>query len=337
MNHGGSGFTFYIARRLLEMPVVLLFVIIVNFTIIHLAPGDPASVMIGDFAFTGSGGTRADAAAYLEEVKEKWGLNKPLPEQLWIYASGVARGDLGFSLAANRPVLDLILQRVPATLLLLFVAEFFAVMLGTLLGAYAASKHPSRLDAVVSGTSITLHSVPVFWSGLLLILILGVRLRVLPTSGMTSTGIVSQEMPYVLDVARHMVLPVLALVLFRAPVLQRVTRATMLEIVGEDYVRTARAKGLRERTVFGRHALRNALLPTVTLLGLSLGSALSGAVLIETVFAWPGIGRLLFDSISLRDYPLLMGVLVISSVGVVLASLITDLAYAKLDPRVVYR
>jgi peptide/nickel transport system permease protein len=321
----------YIARRIVEIPFVLLFVIIVNFTIIHLAPGDPATTLLGEFGF--SGGIPND---HLEQIRAKWGLDKSLVEQLAIYVTTVARGDLGFSIAFNRPVLQLILERVGATLLLLLIAEVLAIGLGTILGTFAARRHPSAIDTILSWTSVTLHSIPVFWSGLMLVLIFAIRLRVLPTSGMSTPSLGEDPLATAVDTARHLTLPVLALVLYLAPVFLRVTRASVLEVADEDYVRTARSKGLSENVVFSRHALPNAILPTVTVASLWLGSALSGAVLTETVFAWPGIGRLLFESISLRDYPLLMGILIVSSMGIVIMSFLTDLLYTRLDPRIVF-
>jgi peptide/nickel transport system permease protein len=213
-----------------------------------------------------------------------------------------------------------------------------AILVGTALGTVAARTYPSRLDQALSTVALAFHSVPVFWTGLMLVLLLAVRARVFPTSGMLSSSTSTTD-PFALqlpDILRHMFLPTLALVLYLTPVFLRVTRASVLEVMKEDFMATARAKGLSETAAFFGHALRNALLPTITLAGVLMGSALSGAVLTETVFAWPGVGRLLYEAIGLRDYPLIMGMLVISSFGVVLASLLTDLAYRRFDPRVTY-
>ena len=324
----------YVVRRVLQIPVVLFCVVIINFTIIHLAPGDPATVMAGEFGFQRSGGS---ATNVVDEIRERWGLNRPLYEQLAVYVGNVVRGDLGYSFAFGRPVTQRVLERVPATVLVLGVAEIIAFGLGTTLGAVAAARPDSPFDRFVSVVSIGFHSVPVFWSGLMVVLIFAVRLRVLPTSGLVTAGLPPGSPDYLGDVVRHMVLPGVALIAYLFPVFLRVTRATMMEVVNEDFVRTARSKGLSERLVFARHTLRNALLPTVTLAGLWLGSALSGAVLVETVFGWPGLGRLLFEAIGLRDYPLLMGILVVSSAAVTIASLFTDLVCARLDPRLVLR
>jgi peptide/nickel transport system permease protein len=323
----------YLVRRTLQVPVVILAIVITNFVLIHLAPGDPASVMTGEFGFTG--GKPTD---YLEQVREQWGLTKPLYEQLMIYLGHILHGDLGYSFAFNKPVSQLILERIPATLLLVLTSQVIAIVLGTTLGTISAATHPSRFDGALSSVAIALHSVPVFWTGLMLILLLAVRMRLFPTSGMMSSSISTTD-PWSLklpDILRHMFLPTLALVLYLTPVFVRVTRATMLDVIREDFMNTARAKGLSDRAAFFGHALRNALLPTITVAGVLVGSALTGAVLIETVFGWPGIGRLLYEAIGLRDYPLIMGTLVIASFGVVFASLLTDLLYRKFDPRVTY-
>jgi peptide/nickel transport system permease protein len=323
----------YLVRRVLQVPIVLLAIIITNFVLIHLAPGDPAAVMTGEFGFTG--GKPTD---YLEQVRDKWGLTKPLWEQLLIYVGNVLHGDLGYSFAFNKPVAQLIIERIPATLLLVLTSEVLAIVLGTVLGTLAARTYPSRLDQVLSTVAIGFHSVPVFWTGLMLVLALSVRVRLFPTSGMLSSATSTTD-PLTLqlpDIMRHMFLPTLALVLYLTPIFLRVTRASVLEVMKEDFMATARAKGLSENAAFFGHALRNALLPTVTLAGVLVGSALSGAVLTETVFAWPGIGRLLYEAIGLRDYPLIMGMLVMSSFGVVVASLVTDILYRRFDPRVTY-
>jgi peptide/nickel transport system permease protein len=325
--------TGYLLRRILQIPFIVLAVIIVNFSLIHLVPGDPATVMTGEFGFVG--GQPTD---FVQQVREKWGLTKPLYEQLWIYVVGVVRGDMGYSFAFNRPVLQLILERLPATLLLLLTGQGLAIILGSALGTLAAARYSSRLDGALTRMAIMLHAIPVFWTGLMLILILGAWLRLLPTSGMRSaSGVATDPIQlWVPDVLRHMILPTIALLLYLMPVFLRVTRASVLDIRNEEFLVTARAKGLRESDIFLRHALPNALLPTITVGGLLIGSALSGAVLTETVFSWPGVGRLLYEAIGLRDYPLIMGILVVASLGVVVMSLLTDVLYARFDPRVVY-
>ncbi len=327
----GSNRGRYLLRRLFQLPFVVLFIAMLNFTLIRVAPGDPASVIIGEFGFTG--GTPTD---YLKEVQAKWGLTKPLYEQLAIYLGNLLRGDLGYSYAFNKPVVQLILERLPATLLLLLVSEILALIIGTALGTLSARTYPSKFDTFLSTLAVAIHSVPVFWSALVVILVFAVYLRILPTSGMFSALSGPGTLDVVLDVARHMVLPCLVLVLYQGTLFLRVSRASVLEVMHEPFMVTARSKGVRETAIFFRHALPNAMLPVVTLAGLIFGSSLAGAVFLEAIFVWPGIGRLLYQSILLRDYPLVMGILTMSSVSVVLATLITDLLYARLDPRIAY-
>lgn len=316
----------YVLRRLAQIPAVLAFVVIVNFSLIHLAPGDAATALAGDNA----------TADYVAQLRERYGLDQSVVNQLWKYVANLVRGELGYSFSYHRPVAQLLAERVPATLLLILAGELLAIVLGTVLGAASARLYPSPADKVFSAGALALASMPIFWSGLVLILVFAVSLKgTLPAAGMHSLPRLS-GMPYVLDVLRHMVLPTIALFLYSAPTYFRLTRAAVLEAVKADFVRTARSIGLGESAVFLRHALRNALLPSVTLAGVSFGAAFSGALLTETVFSWPGIGRLMYDSILLRDYPVMMGVFVLASIFVVLGNLVADLAYAILDPRVRY-
>jgi peptide/nickel transport system permease protein len=316
---------------MLQLPLVLLFIAVLNFTLIHAAPGDPASVIIGEFGFTGGQPT-----SYLEDVKAKWGLTRPLYEQFAIYLGNLLHGDLGFSYAYNKPVVDMIFSKIPATLLLLVVSEILALLIGTLLGTISARSYPSRFDTLVSTVAVAIHSVPVFWSSLILILIFAVRMAILPTSGMFSPVGGTGTLEVTLDVIRHMALPTLALLLYQVPLFLRVSRASVLEVMNEHFIVTSRSKGLRERVILFRHALPNAMLPIVTLAGLIFGSVFAGSVFLEAVFGWPGVGRLLYEAILLRDYPLVMGILTLSSASVVVATLITDMLYVFLDPRIAY-
>lgn len=316
----------YVLRRLAQIPAVLAFVVAVNFALIHLAPGDAATALAGDNA----------TAEYVAQLRVRYGLDESVWSQLVRYVHSLIRGDFGYSFAYHRPVSQLLMERVPATLLLVGAGEVLAIVFGTLLGALSARLYPSPLDRLLSATALGLASVPIFWSGLVLILVFAVTFRgVLPAAGMYSLPRLGGS-AYLLDVLRHMVLPTIALFLYSAPTYFRLTRAAVIEAVKADFVRTARAIGLSESAVFLKHALRNALLPSVTLAGVSVGAAFSGALLTETVFSWPGIGRLMYDAMLLRDYPVMMGVFVLASVFVVLGNLVADLAYAFLDPRVRY-
>lgn len=316
----------YLARRLLQMVPAIFMVVVLNFVLIHLTPGDPASALSGDHA----------SAEHIEEVRRSYGLDRPILHQLGVYLSKLARGDLGFSFAMRRPVTDIILERIPATLLLILTSQVIAIPGGTALGTYAARHYGSPIDRVLSMAGLGFYAVPVFWSGMMLILLFGVVLLWFPTSGMVSFSAPPEGIGRMLNIAWHLVLPSLALALYTLPTYLRLTRASLLEVMREDYISTARASGFSENIIFFRYALRNALLPTVTMAGLSLGLLFAGALLTETVFGWPGTGRLMIESVRRRDYPILMGVFLITSVGVVLASLFTDLIYAALDPRVTY-
>ncbi len=316
----------YAIRRVVQIVPVMLFIAIVNFLLIHLAPGDPAAALAGEGA----------PQEFIDALRIDYGLDKPLIEQLGTYLGTLLRGDLGFSFAYRRSVVEVIVERLPATLLLVFASQIPAIVLGTLLGAYSARHYPSKIDSLVTAVSLSLYAVPIFWSGLLLILVFAVWLRWLPASGMFSLAAPSEGIGRVLDVARHMTLPATALFLYSLPTYVRLTRASVIEVMREDFVTTARAIGYSENVIFFRHALRNALLPAVTVAGLSLSFVFAGALLTETVFGWPGMGRLMYEGVLKRDYPVLMGVFLVTSALVLIVGILTDLLYAKLDPRVSY-
>ncbi|MCL4459544.1 MAG: ABC transporter permease [Chloroflexi bacterium] len=319
--------TSYILRRLLEFVPVVLMIVLINFLIIHTAPGDPAVIMAGEDA-------KLD---YIVAVRQKYGLDQPLTVQLWRYLSCLAEGDLGRSLSHDRPVAELILSRLPATILLVLSSQIGAIVVGIVLGTYAAQRYGSNVDRFLTALSSAVYSVPVFWLGLLLILLFGLRLHWVPTSGMVSIGQTYKGFAYVMDVLHHLIMPLTTLILAYWPPYYRVTRTSAIDVLHEEYVAVARSKGLSERQVFYRHVLRNAIIPTTSLAGLQLGFVVAGTVLVETVFGWPGMGTLMYNGILSRDYPILMGVYVVVSISVLLASLLTDLAYLWLDPRVSYR
>jgi peptide/nickel transport system permease protein len=317
----------YILWRLAQMIPVVLVIIVINFTLIHLAPGDPAVVLAGEYA----------SADYIQSIRDAYGLEQPLVQQLGQYIVHVIQLDLGRSYSYNRPVIEIIMSRVPATLLLVITAQVLGVVVGTTLGTFAAMRYPSRTDSVLSMVSLGSYSMPVFWLGLMMILFFAVWTRWLPTSGMFDVASEATGLAAFGDLLRHMVLPVSSLMIgWTVPTFMRLGRASVIEIAREDFIMTARAKGLDEQAVYFKHALRNALLPTVTMAGLYLGLTLTGAVLTETVFSWPGIGRLMYEAVMSRDYPLLMGIFIFSAFLVVIASLLTDIVYAMLDPRVNY-
>ena len=310
----------YVLRRVLQIPPLVLVVMCVNFLLIHVTPGDPASALAGE---------NADAA-YIAQLRERLGLDESLGTQLWKYVAQVAQGDLGYSFTYQRPVLSVVTDRLPATFLLLALGVVPAIVLGTLAGAYSARHRGRWADRIVSLLSLAFYSVPVFWIGLMLVLMFSLYLGWFPTSGMTDYAGDST----VWTVLHHAVLPAAALCLYTMPTYVRLTRSAMAETLDEDFVRMARAIGYPERSVIYRHALRNALLPSITVAGLSLGMVFSGSLLVETVFAWPGMGQLTYNAVAHRDYPVLMGAFLVASLSVAVAMLVADLAYALADPRV---
>lgn len=316
----------YIGARLVKGVVVLLFIATINFFLIHAAPGDPAQVLAGEAG--------AADEQFIRQLRERFGLDQPLYVQLGIYLKGYATLDLGFSYRQNMPVLDLIMARLPATLLLTLTAFAIAMALGMLLGVMAARRQGKLGDSVITVISLVFYATPLFWLALMAILLFSVQLGWLPAYGYRTIGANYTGLAHALDVARHLVLPATTLGLFFMAVYTRMTRASMLEVMRLDFVKTARAKGVPERQIMRRHVLRNALLPVITLAGIQAGQLVGGAVLTETVFAWPGIGRLMFEALLQRDYNLLLGIFFISSAMVVLFNLITDVLYTFVDPRI---
>ncbi len=317
----------YIARRLAQAVPVVLAVVILNFLIVHLAPGDPVNILVGEYGST---------PEFREQIRREYGLDRPVTTQLAVYLGRVARGDLGYSLYFNQPVVALILGRLPATMLLMGTQLLLALIVGTTIGVAAARRPYSVLDNTSTAIALIGYSMPVFWSGLLLILLFSSTLGVLPSGGMYSAREQVSGVAVIWDVARHLILPAFTLGLVSVALYVRLTRASMLEVLSQDYVRTAWAKGLSERRVMRHHALRNALLPVVTIIGIDLGRMIGGAVLTETVFAWPGVGTLTFNALQTRDYPVIIGVFMFVSIGVILASLLVDVMYGVLDPRIQY-
>jgi peptide/nickel transport system permease protein len=315
----------YLLRQLASIVPTILLSIVATFFLLHAAPGDPARVLAG----------RDNATEeQIQAIRALYGLDQPLPVQFWRYMKELVQGNLGDSIAYKQPVLDVIMSRLPATLMLTVTAAIIAVVIGTLLGAVAAQKSGETTDNVLSFGNYVLFAVPAFWLGLVLIVIFSSQLGWLPTSGMRTVRADYTGWRDALDVAEHMVLPVATLALVQIPVYFRITRASVVQQQREDYVTTFRAAAMPERKIFRRYALRNGLLPTVTVFGLSLGFLFTGAALIEIVFAWPGIGRLTLDAVLRRDYPLLLGIYLILAITVSLAVLVTDIVYALLDPRI---
>ena len=319
----------FILRRLAQMVPVLLAIATLNFALLHMAPGDAADIVAGQ-----SGHATPELVA---QLRNEFGLDQPLLTQYAIYLGKLVRLDLGYSFVYQTPVVNLIAERMPATLLLMITSLAIAIGVGVALGVAAARRRGSWIDNVVSVGALVVYATPVFWLGLMLIVFFSITLGILPSGGMVDIRAGYTGLAYAWDMAKHLVLPVLTMSLFYVAIYTRMMRASMLEVYSLDFITTARAKGVSEGAVAWRHAARNALLPVVTLAGLQFGHLLGGSVLVETVFGWPGLGRLVFDSLMQRDINLLLGILFISSVVVVLANLVADLAYGWLDPRIVHR
>jgi peptide/nickel transport system permease protein len=316
----------YILRRLLQAIPAILGIITVNFIILNIAPGDAVDVLAGE------AGTATPE--YMERLRQLFGLDQPLYIQYLKYIWNVIHLDLGFSYRNNMPVSDLIFQKLPATLLLMGSCITLAVVIGVFLGVVAARYSGTVIDYLTTVVSLFCYSVPVFWVGLMMIILFSVKLGLLPTGGMETLGAGYSGFARFSDIVKHLAMPCASLVLLFMAVYTRLMRASMLEIYGLDFVRTAYAKGLSERRIAIRHVMRNALLPVVTMAGLHTAGMLGGAVVVEVVFGWPGIGRLAFDAIFARDYNLLLSISVLSSILVITVNIIIDLIYSLLDPRI---
>jgi peptide/nickel transport system permease protein len=316
----------FIGVRLLKGILVLFAIATLNFFLIHAAPGDPASVLAGEAG--------ASDPVYLEQLRARFGLDKPIHQQIAMYLKGIATLDLGFSARQNRPVFDIIVERLPATLLLTGTAFALAVTLGVGLGVVAAIRVGRPADILISLLSLVFYAMPVFWVALLGQVLFSLKLGWLPNTGYETIGAGHSGVARAFDILHHMILPATTLGLLYTALYARIMRTSTLEIAGADFIKTARAKGLSESVITRRHVTRNAILPVVTLAGLQAGQMVGGAVLIETIFAWPGIGRLLFEALSQRDYQVLLGVFFCCSAIVVLLNIITDLLYRVVDPRI---
>ncbi|GHC14852.1 peptide ABC transporter permease [Kushneria pakistanensis] len=329
----------FVFRKLLMLIPTLLGITLITFTLVHLIPGDPVAIMAGE---------RGISAERHAQVMAELGLDRPLWEQYLSFLGNLVQGDLGHSLISSNPVLDEFLSLFPATLELGFCAMLLAVCLGIPLGVIAGIKRGSIIDHTVMGTSLTGYSMPIFWWGLLLIIFFSGILGWTPVSGRlsssfwieTPTGfmlidtLLSGEPGAFVDALRHLVLPTIVLATIPLAVIARMTRSSILEVLGEDYIRTARAKGLSPWRIIAIHALRNAMIPVTTVIGLQIGLLFSGAILTETIFSWPGIGKWLIDAVSRRDYPSLQGGILLIALIVMVVNLIVDLLYGLINPRI---
>jgi len=318
----------FIIRRLIVIIPTFFFISAVIFTLIHLAPGDPVVAMIGRHPVS---------KEVMDMIRKDLGLDKPIPVQYLIWVGKLLRGDFGFSYISYRPVITMISERILRTVELMLAAEAVSVIIAIVLGVIAAVKHYSLADAASSLGALIGYSAPNFWIALISIMVFAVWLRWLPVGGTQSVGIeFASPLHALLDHLKYLVLPTFILVLGWTAYLFRMVRSSMLEVLRQDYITTARAKGLKERVVIYKHALRNALLPVVTYEGYSIGFLLSGAAVVEYIFAWPGLGRFMVLIAESRDYPTLMGLSMTIALMVLLANLCADIAYAIVDPRIRY-
>ncbi len=316
----------FLLRRFVQSVILIFLLIVINFFLIHLAPGDPATYLAG----------QSGNEEYYQFIRAKFGLDKPLLTQLWVYLTQILQGDFGYSLSYQQPVSSVILSRVPATVLLTLSSMIIATCFGVVLGVETARRENSLFDRLANIFALLGNSFPSFSIGQILLLFFALYLGLFPAQGMISVEKELSGLAYLIDLAKHLCLPVITLVIIQIAQIMRLMRTEMLDVLGKNFITTARAKGVSETRVLYSHALRNALLPIVTILGSSLGMILSGAVLVETVFGYPGLGRLMIEVISARDYPVLMGLFLLISISVVVVNFFTDLTYTFLDPRIKY-
>ncbi len=316
----------YVLKRLAQGIPIILAIVVLNFFLLNMAEGDAVDVLAGE---AGSA-----TPEYMAELRAKFGLDQPLPVQLLVYLKNVATLDLGYSFRHDMAVSELIIDRFWPTLLLMVSTIIIAVGFGILLGLMAAVRLNTWKDTAISVFALITYATPLFWVGLMMIVVFSIHLGWFPTSGMETVAAFYEGWDRVLDIAIHLVLPTVTLSLFYLALYTRMMRASMLEQYGQDYVVTARAKGLTERRITYVHVLRNALLPVVTMAGVQIGALIGGSVIVESVFAWPGLGMLAFESLFARDLNLLLGIFLLSSVLVVVVNLIVDVIYSFLDPRI---
>jgi peptide/nickel transport system permease protein len=315
-----------IVSRLSKAILTLLAIAILNFFLIHAAPGDPAVVLAGEAG--------AADEQMIEQLRERFGLDQPLYVQLGKYVAGIVQLDLGYSFRQGAPVADLIADRLPATLLLTLTAFVVSLVMGIIFGVSAAARVGKPSDSILTTLALLFYATPLYWLALMAVLVFSVWLGWLPGFGYETVGANYTGFTRIFDILSHLVLPALTLGLFFTAVYMRMARASMLEVSQLDFVKTAKAKGLSDAVIRRRHILRNAILPVVTLAGLQAGQLVGGAVLTETVFAWPGIGRLMFESLAARDYNTILGVFLVSAAMVILFNIVTDIVYRIVDPRI---
>ncbi len=312
-------------RKVVAAIMTIAVIICANFFIFRMAPGDPVRMMFRDPRIS---------AESMEEMKTKFGLDKPLSVQFVVYVKNLAHGDLGMSFSQRQPVVEVLASRLPYTILLVFTALTFAILFGVALGAIAGWKRGTKFDTTILTASVAMYSVPTFALGIILLMLFAYIFPIFPLGGIFTPASGYEGFDLVKDVAWHMFLPAISIVVWYVGEYVVLTRSSMIDVMEQEYITTARAKGLRKHRILKDHALRNALLPVITITGVNMAFAVAGVIEAETVFSWPGVGRLAFDAVSQRDYPLLQGVFMIFAFCIVLANLAIDLIYGYIDPRI---
>lgn len=323
MSKREASLSYFVLRRAAMAVPLMLAVVVINFTLIRLAPGDPATILAGGLA----------TPATVATIRQELGLGQPYPVQLYNYLIMLLHGNFGYSYTYNTPVLTMLLYALPNTLILMVAALAIAYTVGIILGVYAAVRPYSRTDNVLSTFALALYSIPWFWLGLLLILGFAFFIPIFPIGGMQDP----RNPGGALDVAYHLVLPAITLSGTFMGVTMRLVRSAMIDTLGMNYITFARAKGVADNRIIFRHALRNAILGPLSVMGVQIALSFGGATVVETVFGWPGMGRLIFNGLQARDYPLVLGAFVLMSFFAIIASLAVDIIYALLDPRIRYR
>ena len=317
----------YLFKRILSGILIIFISLGISFALIHAAPGNPISILAGH---------DNPSPEMIESLTIKYGLDKSKPVQFANYMKTLLKGDLGYSIINDKPVIDLIFEKVFPTLLLALTGVILAVIIGTSLGIYAARKKGSKFDIIANGISYIFDSTPGFWLGLMMILLFASTIKIFPTSGMVNLRASYTGIRKVADILYHLCLPLITVVLIQIPKFFRIARSSVIQIMSEDFITTFKATGMNESQIFRDYVFKNAILPTITLFGISLAYVLGGIVIIEIVFAWPGMGRLLMDAIMKRDYPLLMGIYLVLSVSITITMILVDIVYAAIDPRIRY-
>ena len=314
-------------KRVLSALLTVLVVFSLNFVIINAAPGSPIKTMMGK---------EVDNIELQKALEKKYGFDQPLHKQYLKYLKNVSKGDLGVSVIYNRPVKDMILEKMGPTVLLVLSSAIISLILGTAMGISVARREGSLLDVIFSSVNYILNSMPSFWLGLMLVIIFSTKLNLLPTFGMTDPRADYTGIDYFVDVLKHLVLPVLTMVLIQIPLYFRIAKSSVLQVVNEDYIQTFRACGMSEEKVFNKYIFKNAILPTITIFGISIAYLVTGVALVEIIFAWPGTGRLVLNAINQRDYPTLMGIYLVMSISIAVVMMLVDIIYAFVDPRIRY-